>query len=166
MAQASARKMEFQVHSSISSIPAKEWDACLAEYSSPFLSHPWLRCLEESKSACPSTGWAPQDVAIHIDGRTVGYLPFYIKGHSMGEFILTSSLQKSPTKTISSTTPSFSSVFPLYQVLSRILLHPELVLSSYNSSEVAELNRGVGNFLKQIAVSNKLSSVHLNSFNR
>ena len=157
------KTLEFQVHSSISSIPAKEWDACLAEHSSPFLSHSWLRCLEESKSACPSTGWVPQHVSIHIDSRTVGYVPFYIKEHSMGEFIFDQQFAEVAYQNSIEYYPKLLVGVPFTPVSGRrILWHPELVLSFYNSREVAELNRGVGNFLKQIAVSNKLSSVHLN----
>ena len=74
--------LEFQLHSSVASIPAEAWDACLHHGSAAFLDHAWLRCLEESKCVSPQTGWVPQHVSIKIDNETMGFIPLYIKGHS------------------------------------------------------------------------------------
>ncbi|CAI5511513.1 unnamed protein product [Closterium sp. Naga37s-1] len=89
-----ATALTVTVSSSIASIPAADWDACAldaaggAEKHNPFVSHAFLQCLEESRSACREEGWLPQHlVARDADERVVGVLPLYLKGHSYGEYV-------------------------------------------------------------------------------
>lgn len=157
----SARKIEFQMHPSISDIPAESWNACLTERSSPFLEHAWLQCLEDSKCASPETGWVPQHVSITIDGEVRGYVPLYLKGHSMGEFIFDNSWAEAAYDSGISYYPKLLVGVPFTPVTGqRILLHPDL--QAYTREKMAELRRMVGEFLKQVALSNKISSVHVN----
>jgi predicted N-acyltransferase len=157
------RTIEFKLHSSIGSIPPDAWDACLTESSSPFLHHSWLRCLEDSKCASPSTGWVPQHVSISIDGDTAGYVILYIKGHSLGEFIFDQQFSEAAYQNGIEYYPKLLVGVPFTPATGhRILWHPESVLQSYSREEMGQLNRAVADFLKQIAISNKLSSVHFN----
>ena len=57
----------------IDAVPAAEWDACARgadpkgtndRSSNPFISHAFLRALEESKSATRGTGWLPQHLVL------------------------------------------------------------------------------------------------------
>ena len=154
------QNIEFELHRSISEIPADSWDACLDKHSSPFLEHAWLRCLEESKCASPETGWVPQHISIAIDGKVQGYVPLYLKGHSMGEFIFDNAWADAAYQNEINYYPKLLVGVPFTPATGkRILLDPDL---KYTREEVADLRRAVGDFLKQVAHANKISSVHVN----
>jgi predicted N-acyltransferase len=154
------QQIEFELHPSISDISAESWDACLDESSSPFLEHAWLRCLEESKCASPETGWVPQHVSIKINGEIRGYVPLYLKGHSMGEFIFDNAWAEAAYDNNINYYPKLLAGIPFTPATGqRILLHPDL---NFTRQQVADLRRTVGEFLKQVALNNNISSVHLN----
>jgi len=101
--------------SSVSQIPAKDWDACanpppdpdsldlldtLASSSpaadscagstpnyNPFVSHAFFSALEQSGSACARTGWGPRHLVARLDGDIAGMVPCYLKSHSQGEYV-------------------------------------------------------------------------------
>lgn len=76
-----------QVVDRLSAVAAAEWDAC-AGTACPFVSHAFLSALEESGSATAETGWLPQHLlARDGDGRLLGAVPLYLKGHSYGEYV-------------------------------------------------------------------------------
>lgn len=71
----------------IADIPAEAWDACAGQ-ANPFVSHAFLKALEESGSVGGRTGWLPQYVALHDDQKTLlGCAPAYVKLHSRGEYV-------------------------------------------------------------------------------
>jgi predicted N-acyltransferase len=82
---------------SIAEIGQEDWDACANPSIAapgcgipfdPFLSYAFLHALEESKSACARTGWAPYHIALEEDGvGTLGVVPMYLKSHSQGEYV-------------------------------------------------------------------------------
>ena len=75
------------LHPRIEEIAAEEWDAC-AGTDNPFVSHAFLRALEESGSAGPRTGWLPQHAALRSEcGALLGVVPMYAKSHSHGEYV-------------------------------------------------------------------------------
>jgi predicted N-acyltransferase len=54
----------------------------------PFISHPFLAALEQSKSVGPRTGWQPRHVLVRTaDGTLVAAAPCYLKSHSRGEYV-------------------------------------------------------------------------------
>ena len=58
------------------------------ERFNPFLSHAFLRSLEESGCVSPRTGWAPAHVLVHdAAGVLVAATPAYAKSHSQGEYV-------------------------------------------------------------------------------
>ncbi|MEO0963364.1 MAG: GNAT family N-acetyltransferase, partial [Pseudomonadota bacterium] len=76
----------------MSSIDAAQWDACANPGGdipyNPFLSHAFLKALEESGSATAQTGWKPYHVLVEDgQGTIAGCAPAYLKGHSQGEFV-------------------------------------------------------------------------------
>jgi uncharacterized protein len=101
--------------SSVSQIPAADWDACAnprpgqgahnglhrsaspnSENSSctdlkfgynPFVSHAFFSALEASGSACPRTGWGPCHLLARLDSAIAGIVPCYLKSHSQGEYV-------------------------------------------------------------------------------
>ena len=101
--------------SSISQIPAADWDACAtsgadpgdlasldtlaspdlaaprtitsASTYNPFVSHAFFLALEKSNSACARTGWGPRHLIAKRGGAVVGVVPCYLKSHSQGEYV-------------------------------------------------------------------------------
>jgi predicted N-acyltransferase len=83
--------------SSVSQIPAADWDACAnppavapdagpAAYN-PFVSYAFFAAAEQSNSACARTGWGPRHLLAKRDGEIVGLVPCYLKSHSQGEYV-------------------------------------------------------------------------------
>ena len=71
----------------IGEVAAAAWDAC-AGGDNPFVSHAFLKALEESGSAAPETGWAPRHLVVEdASGAIVGAAPAYLKSHSYGEYV-------------------------------------------------------------------------------
>src|SRR6478672_9545684 len=101
--------------SSISQIPAEDWNACAnpppnihglngldtlaspgsttkscagsASGYNPFVSHEFFSALEASGSACARTGWGPRHLLARLEGAIVGVVPCYLKSHSQGEYV-------------------------------------------------------------------------------
>ncbi|HTE79173.1 MAG TPA: peptidogalycan biosysnthesis protein, partial [Reyranella sp.] len=80
-----------RVVESLSAVDAAQWDACAlapGAAGSPFLSHRFLKSLEDSKSVGRRTGWQPQYLLAEADDGTLqGAVPLYMKSHSQGEYI-------------------------------------------------------------------------------
>jgi uncharacterized protein len=156
------KKISFELRPSINHIPPGDWNLCLTEESSPFLQHSWLSCLEKSGCASPETGWTAQPLVLQIDGITRGYVPLYIKTHSMGEFIFDSSWADAAYQLGIQYYPKLLVAVPFTPVTGqRILLHPH-VWETFQEDEISQIRRAVANFLLQLAESNHLSSVHIN----
>ena len=101
--------------SSVSQIPAADWDACAnpvflpdsldgldtlassvaagqscttsASPYNPFVSHAFFSAVEESGSAIARTGWGPRHLLARLDGEIAGLVPCYLKSHSQGEYV-------------------------------------------------------------------------------
>jgi len=71
----------------IDKVAADDWDAC-AGADNPFVSHAFLKALEETGCVGGRTGWTPTHmVAEGPDGRVIGVVPLYLKQHSFGEYV-------------------------------------------------------------------------------
>jgi hypothetical protein len=84
------REISLEAVSSITQIPATDWEACAhsgpADFN-PFVSHAFFSALEQSGSACARTGWGPRHLVARIDGVIHGIVPCYLKSHSQGEYV-------------------------------------------------------------------------------
>lgn len=74
----------------IADIAEADWDRlanpeCLT--FDPFISHAFLKALEDAETTTRRTGWVPQHVLIEDGGKPVGVMPCYLKSHSKGEYI-------------------------------------------------------------------------------
>ena len=89
---------KIQIATSIAALDAAEWDACAnppgidaaasgGERHNPFLSHAFLKALEDAKCVGGRSGWAPAHVAVEEEGRLVAAAPAYVKSHSQGEYV-------------------------------------------------------------------------------
>lgn len=74
----------------IADIPAVAWDGLAnppGVAHDPFVSHAFLKALEDAGTVGRRSGWMPQHVVIEDDGVLVGVMPCYVKSHSKGEYI-------------------------------------------------------------------------------
>ena len=79
--------IELEFVQGMAAIKREEWDALAAPYECPLLSWGFLALLEASGSICPETGWGPNHLLARRDGRLVAAAPFYLRSHSMGDFV-------------------------------------------------------------------------------
>ena len=71
----------------IGDLRADDWDACAGD-GNPFVTHTFLKALEDSQSVSGRTGWLPQHlIAEDRKGRIIGCVPMYLKSHSYGEYV-------------------------------------------------------------------------------
>src|SRR5690606_35064434 len=71
----------------IADIDAGDWDACAGD-DNPFLSHAFLKALEDSRSVGQRTGWVPRHLVVESpEGRVIAAAPLYLKSHSQGEYV-------------------------------------------------------------------------------
>ena len=86
-------EIRIEFNPEISSIPADEWNALMANKSgksvgvNPFTRHEYLAALESSACVCPKTGWTPMHLIAYQGDRRVAVMPLYAKTHSYGEYI-------------------------------------------------------------------------------
>jgi len=80
-----------RVVDTLAAVDEAQWDACAlapGAAGSPFLSHRFLKALEDSRSVGRRTGWQPQYLlAESADGVLQGAAPLYVKSHSQGEYM-------------------------------------------------------------------------------
>ena len=80
-----------KVVSQISEIKAGDWDACANPDSArhnPFVSHAFLKALEDACTLGPKTGWLPRHLVLEDGANGVAAVaPCYLKGHSQGEYV-------------------------------------------------------------------------------
>lgn len=86
-----AQSRVIKVETRIADISAAQWDACAnpnpASYN-PFVSHAFLKALEDAGTVGPKTGWHPQHLVLEDDaGAIAGCMPLYVKTHSQGEYV-------------------------------------------------------------------------------
>jgi predicted N-acyltransferase len=79
--------MKIRTVETITTVPATAWDACAGD-DNPFVSHAFLRALEESRSVGGRSGWAPRHVVVEDSGGALlAATPMYVKSHSQGEYV-------------------------------------------------------------------------------
>jgi hypothetical protein len=76
-----------RVAKDIGAISAEDWDSC-AGTEDPFVSHAFLRALEDSGSVGGKTGWNPHHMLLeNRSGELFAAAPMYLKSHSYGEYV-------------------------------------------------------------------------------
>ncbi|PQA73005.1 GNAT family N-acetyltransferase [Brucella oryzae] len=82
-----------RVVENISEFTADEWNSLVGAsrqdtHYNPFITRNFLLALEESGSVSQKAGWLPRHLRLEDDqGRLVGAVPNYLKGHSQGEYV-------------------------------------------------------------------------------
>jgi len=79
---------QLRVIQQIAGIDENQWDALLANDSSPFLRHAFLNTLEKTGCVGGNTGWQIAHLLIENNhSELIGAMPLYLKQHSYGEFV-------------------------------------------------------------------------------
>jgi predicted N-acyltransferase len=76
---------------SIAGIDAAQWDACANPDPftfNPFVSHAFLKALEDSRAVGRESGWLPRHLVLEDEaGVVAAAAPAYVKSHSQGEYV-------------------------------------------------------------------------------
>ncbi len=152
-----SEEIKVEVSRGIAGVPAADWDACAnpdPATHDPFLSHAFLKALEDSGCVRAETGWAPHHLLLRGSaGALLGAMPLYLKGHSMGEYVFDYAWADAYERAGGDYYPKLQSSVPFTPVTGRRLLTPEGV-SGWRAE--ALLNAAV-----QLTSGNDLSSLHL-----
>ena len=70
----------------ITELDSVQWNALVPD-DAPFARHEFLAALEDSGCVTPENGWLPQHIVINKNNKMIAAMPFYIKGHSYGEYV-------------------------------------------------------------------------------
>ncbi len=82
-----ADTLTLTLHRAIAEISPDDWNAC-AGADNPFVSHEFLKAVEDSGSAGKRTGWLPQHAVLrNAANEVVACAPMYAKSHSYGEYV-------------------------------------------------------------------------------
>ncbi len=104
------------------------WDALanpVGEEYDPFLSWDFLEALEASGCVGEETGWSPRHLLLESeDGRLLGMMPFYIKSHSMGEYVFDQGWADAYERAGGHYYPKFLTAVPFTPVTGRRVLAP------------------------------------------
>jgi predicted N-acyltransferase len=74
-----------EAHSSINSIDTQDWGRCNRSHD-VFVSHAYLRVLEDSGTVSAESGFAPRHIMVRdADERPIAAVPAYLNTHSIGE---------------------------------------------------------------------------------
>ena len=99
MSESGAGDLRVRVVTSLKAVPAAAWNACAHpalpegepagfDRENPFVSHEFLRALEESGCVGGRSGWSPAYLLVE-DGedRLLAAAPSFLKSHSQGEYV-------------------------------------------------------------------------------
>jgi uncharacterized protein len=138
----------------IDEIAAEIWDAC-AGSDNPFVSHAFLRALEDSKSVGPRTGWQPHHVVLEdAGGEVLAVAPLYAKTHSQGEYVFDHGWAQAYERAGGQYYPKLQVAVPFTPVPGpRLLVRP--------TADAAPLRRALVGGIVEIARRAGVSSLHV-----
>jgi predicted N-acyltransferase len=138
---------------SISEMPEEAWNACL-DSDHPFVTHQFLKALEDSGSATSEAGWMPYHLVLEQAGAVLGVAPMYVKGHSQGEYVFDHSWAHAYQRAGGSYYPKLQLSVPFSPVTGPRLLVPAGELQTQRKLMLLKGAQQVANQLN-------VSSVHL-----
>ena len=77
---------EIRILDSLAGVDAATWDALVGD-GNPFVSHAFLRGMEQHGCLRPDYGWQPHHIAVYDGESLIAAAPAYLKGNSHGEFV-------------------------------------------------------------------------------
>jgi uncharacterized protein len=138
-------------------------DECAAGWqaggTNPFVSHGFLRALEESQSVAREVGWLAQHVVVKdAAGRVLAVAPSYLKSHSQGEYVFDHSWAAAYERNGVSYYPKLISGVPFTPVSGPRLLVRAAATSERRDAAALALAGGLSSLTEQLG----LSSAHVN----
>nr|WP_244487131.1 GNAT family N-acetyltransferase [Devosia sp. Leaf420] len=118
----------------------------------PFLDFAFFRALEESGCATGRTGWQPQHVVVSEGDTPVGFLPLFLKSHSMGEYVFDHGWAQALERAGGHYYPKLQGSVPFTPATAPKLLVP---------SDRIEIKTALLETAQQLALQRNASSVHL-----
>ena len=138
----------------VARLPRDEWNALVGD-ESPFLEWDWLASLEDAGTVGANSGWQPQPLVVREGERLIAACPLYLKGNSEGEFVFDFSWADAAARAGIPYYPKLLVGIPFTPVTgSRFLVA--------RGADRAVLIRKLGSALREICLSNQMSSVHIN----
>jgi len=118
---------QIRVHDRVADIGREAWDACAGPSGDPFVSFDFLDACEASGSAVPREGWAGRHLSLEDeDGRVIGVMPLWLKGHSQGEYVFDHSWADAYERAGGRYYPKLLGAVPFTPVTGpRFLAHPD-----------------------------------------
>ena len=158
-----ARKPEavVKVVPRIADIPAADWDRLANPEGvafDPFISHAFLRALEDAETVTRRSGWMPQHLMLEEGGKTTGVMPCYLKTHSKGEYIFDYGWAEAYERAGGNYYPKLQCAVPFTPVPGRRLLVGNAPGSEAREELLLEA-------AAELARQNDLSSVHVTFLN-
>ena len=142
---------------SIADIPAADWDR-LAGTANPFVSHAFLRALEDGGATGGDSGWDPMHLLLRDgDGRLTAAMPHYLKHHSYGEYIFDHSWANAFMRAGGEYYPKMLSAVPFTPATG-----PRFLIGDVDAARAAELRAALAAGMTQYLERFGLSSAHIN----
>ncbi len=149
-----------RVVENISEFTADEWNSLVGAsrqdtHYNPFITRNFLLALEESGSVSPKAGWLPRHLRLEDNqGRLIGAVPNYLKGHSQGEYVFDHGWADAFERAGGQYYPKFQAAVPFTPVAgSRLLNH-----IAYESEAV---RLALAGGLRELADQTGVSSAHV-----
>ena len=150
----SAPQPDIRIEDGVAGFDPEEWDALVGD-ESPFLEWAFLASLEEAGSLDEQSGWTAKPLVARQAGRLIAACPLYVKSNSEGEFVFDHGWADASYRAGIDYYPKLLVGVPFSPVSgARFLVHP--------SADRRLWIERLGTALREICISNKLSSVHIN----
>ena len=142
---------------SIDALPAAEWDR-LAGTANPFVSHAFLKALEDGGATGGDSGWDPMHLVLRdAEGRMTAAMPHYLKHHSYGEYIFDHSWANAFTRAGGDYYPKMLSAIPFTPATG-----PRFLTGDATPAMAARLRTALADGMTQYLGRLNLSSAHIN----
>jgi predicted N-acyltransferase len=145
---------EIELAESVGSVGREEWDRLVGD-GSPFLEWDFLVSLEQSGCVGAASGWEPRPLLLREGGALVAACPLYVKGNSQGEFVFDFAWADAAHRAGVRYYPKLLVGVPFTPVAgARFLVG--------HGSDRSRCARLLADALRELCLSNGLSSVHVN----
>ncbi len=150
--------LNMRVLTSLSAIDRATWNRCALHPDSghnPFVSHEFLKALEDSGCATAETGWLGQHIVLENDaGIALGIMPLYLKSHSYGEYVFDHGWADAYHRAGGHYYPKLQASVPFSPVTGpRLLVHPD--------QDPSQMRKRLINAALALAEARQVSSLHV-----
>src|SRR5690242_20631363 len=152
---ADADSLTLRLIDGIGRVSEAAWDDC-AGADNPFVSHAFLKALEDSRSVGGRSGWQPRHAVLEDRaGRLLAAVPLYLKSHSYGEYVFDHGWAEAYERAGGRYYPKLLAAIPFTPVPGpRLLVRPGREAEAHRR----QLAQGLVAAARQLAV----SSLHVN----